>query len=496
MKKILTAAQIREIDKKTLQHRSISSLQLMQQASQAFVEWFIQKFDCPHISIAVFSGVGNNGGDGLVISQLLTARGYNVVSYVVEYSTKYSEECRQYLNNQSSDVFSKVIQLEDQIPPLIGYDVIIDALFGTGLSREISGLSASVIKKMNESKKTIVSVDVPSGLFLDRKTKVAVHADYTVSFQIPKLAFYMADNADYCGELVYVDIGLSSKAIGKAETHIYLTDTEDIRTRLKPLNRFAHKGTQGHALIVGGSKGKMGAVCLAAKAALVSGCGLVTSYVPSCGTRIVQTNFIEGMVVEDASSDHISDISFPISPNAIGVGVGMGKHEQTWHALHRFLENNRQPLVIDADALNILAQHNELIPLLPEKAILTPHSKELERLVGKWSNWVDMIQRATRWVKEYRVIMVLKGAYTLVVDGESIYVNPTGTAALATAGSGDVLTGIITGLLAQGYDALDAARIGVFLHGLTATISAHEIHPHCFTASDIIRYMGRAYFSL
>lgn len=495
--KILSSEQIKEVDAKTIIYEGITSLELMKKASNAFSKWFLRKYPDKSKTVFVFSGIGNNGGDGLVIASFLAASGYTVNVVVVEYGKNYSDECMYYLLRlKTAGIPLTIVTKEADIPDISDSDILIDALFGIGLSREITGVAAVVVQRINDSGKTVVSVDVPSGLFLDRKTDFAVKANQTVTFQIPKMALYMPENASFCGKITLIDIGLNEKAIEEAETNIFFSCREDIKPLLKPLTQFAHKGTQGHALVIGGSKGKMGAVCLASKAALVGGCGLVTSYIPSCGTSVVQANFPEGMVVEDASENYISDISFPLFPDAIGIGVGLGMHPKTHDALYRFLIENKKPLVVDADSLNILSEHKEWVSLLPPQSIVTPHPKEFSRLVGDWHDWTDKISRAVHFARQYNVVLVLKGAYTLIVENEKVYINTSGTPALATAGSGDVLTGILTGLLAQGYSPCDAARIGVYLHGLTADVSKKEVHPRSFIASDILRYMSRAYFEI
>lgn len=264
----------------------------------------------------------------------------------------------------------------------------------------------------------------------------------------------------------------------------------------KPVSKTAHKGTQGHALLIGGSYGKMGSITLSSKAALHSGCGLVTAFIPKCGYEILQIAIPEIMVLTDKNKKHLTKISFEIKPQAIGIGPGIGQEERTQKALHQFLKNNQAPLVIDADALNILAQNKEWLELLPEKAILTPHPKELERLIGKWFSEEDKFETAINFSKKYNVIIVMKGAPTHIIEAETIYENTTGNAALATAGSGDVLTGIITSLLAQSYDPIDAALLGVYLHGLTADIALPETGYESFIASDIIQNLGHAFLSL
>lgn len=495
--KILTSEQIREIDAKTISHDDISSLQLMKRAATAFYDWFTDKYTDKDGLTLVVAGVGNNGGDGLVVARLLHKAGYNVSVCIVEYSERYTEDCAHNVRRvKAENIPYKKITLTEEIPDFTKYDILIDGLFGTGLSREVTGIAAEVIQRMNDSGKIIIGIDVPSGLFLDRKTTFAVQATETVTFQIPKLALFLPDNYRFSGNVDIVNIGLSEKAIGEAETRVFFTEKRDIQPVIPPLSKFAHKGTQGHALIVGGSLGKTGSVCLSAKAALKSGCGLVTAFLPKCGTAVIQSGFPEAMAIEDENENYITDIVFDISPDAVGIGIGLSQMPETQDALHRFLQKNKLPLVVDADALNILAQHPEWLKLLPSKTILTPHPKELSRLIGAWREDYDKIDKLRVFAREHNVIIVLKGAYSLIVDSDNLFVNSSGTPALATAGSGDVLTGIITGLLAQKYAPLDAAKAGVYLHGLTANLTQKHIHPRSFTASDIIENIGNAYFEL
>jgi ADP-dependent NAD(P)H-hydrate dehydratase len=269
-----------------------------------------------------------------------------------------------------------------------------------------------------------------------------------------------------------------------------------IQSIYKPIPKTTHKGIQGHALLIGGSYGKIGSVCLSSKAALHSGCGLVTAYIPRCGYEIVQVAFPEVMVITDASAKFIENIQFNFCPNAIGIGMGIGQEKQTQIAFHSFLKSNKSPLIVDADGLNILSQNKKWLTLLPKKTIITPHKKELERLLGDWKTDAEKLDKISKLSIENQLIIVVKGAPTLIVYGENVYENTTGNQALATAGSGDVLTGIITSLVAQNYDPINAAILGVYLHGLTADIAVPETGFESFIASDIINYLGKAFLSL
>ena len=269
-----------------------------------------------------------------------------------------------------------------------------------------------------------------------------------------------------------------------------------ILKRYKPIDAHTHKGIQGHALLIGGSYGKVGAMVLSSKACLKTGCGLVTVFIPECGYEILQTANPEVMVLPDVQKKFISKIEFDFVPQAIGIGPGIGQELETQNALHEFLINYKIPLVIDADALNILSQNAGWISLLPNKTILTPHLKELERLIGNWNSDEEKFEKTVAFSKLHHLIIVMKGAPTFIIDGETIYENTTGNAALATAGTGDVLTGMITSLLAQSYQPIDAALIAVYLHGLTADIALPETGYQSFIASDIIDRIGKAYLSL
>ena len=492
--KILSSAAIRTVDAKTIQYDKISSSDLMENAATAFFNSFTQKYKNKEKTIALFCGIGNNGGDGLVVARLLHNAGYTVVVYMLRVSDTLSDDCALNIERAKrvgvniTDITSTV-----QIPDLHDSDIIIDAIFGTGLSREITGLIKDVINAINATNKTVISVDVPSGLFLDKPTQLAVEATETVTFQIPKLSLFLPDNNRFVGKLSIEDIGLSRVAIDEAETDKYYITLEDMVKQLKPLGQFAHKGTQGHALIVGGSLGKIGAVSLASKAALKSGCGLVSAFVPKCGTIPLQSFFPEVMVIEDSKQNSISSITFDIRPDAIAIGMGMGKQDETKQALQQFIKSNNIPLVIDADALNILSENYEWINDLQPNTILTPHPGELKRLIGAWENDFEKIELTRALAQKYNLIVVIKGAHTIIVDAKNMYVNSSGTSALATAGSGDVLSGIIVSLLAQGYEPIVATQLGVYIHGKTANITTEEINPRTFIASDIIENIGKVY---
>lgn len=493
--KILSSPAIRTVDAKTIQYDKISSDELMEKAAKAFYEHFTRQYNIDKEKlIALFCGMGNNGGDGLVVARLLHQAGYNVIVYVIKEGDNYSPDCAINLKRAlKTGVFVSIITSVEAIPEMLEIYIVIDAIFGTGLSRELSDLIKEAISSINQASKTVISIDVPSGLFLDKPTLIAIEAAETITFQIPKLALFLPDNYYYVGKLSMINIRLNSKAIAEADTDEFYLTFEDMAKQLKPLKKFAHKGTQGHALVIGGSLGKIGAVSLASKAALRTGCGLITAFVPQCGTNPIQSYFPEAMVIQDSNEHYISSIVFDIYPDAIAIGMGMGRQKETKQALCQFLNTNSSPLIIDADALNILSDNSEWLNELQPNTILTPHPGELKRLIGQWENDFQKIEMTRAFAQKYNLIVVVKEAHTLIIDSTNLYVNSSGTPALATAGSGDVLSGIIVGLLAQGYKPIEAARLGAYIHGMTSDITSNIINPRSFVASDIVNNISKVY---
>lgn len=476
----------------TIQNEGIASVDLMERAAHEAFLWIAQKFPDKATPFHIYCGQGNNGGDGLVIARKLHLDGYTNIK--VEIVSETGNPTEDFTINK--DKLEKAGLSAEYINGSgIGGLVIIDAIFGIGLSRELSAEVRQTIRTINSKEATVISIDVPSGMFMDRKTEIAVKADMVLTFQSPKLAFFLSGNKDFMNDFVVLDIKLDRAFLDATLVNHHYIDAEKIQSYYKPMLPHAHKGTQGHALIIGGSCGKMGAVCLSAKAALKSGCGLITAHIPKCGYEIMQTSFPEAMVIT-SGQEHIDIIDFEFEPRAIGIGPGLGQHPYTQKEVGEFFSKNRIPLVVDADALNILSQNKEWLKLLPENTILTPHPKELERLMGSWEDDFDKLEKMTAFSKEHDVIIVAKDANTMVAHNDKVYVNSTGNAGLATGGSGDVLTGIITGLLAQSYTPLSAAIFGVYLHGLSADIGVKQTSMQAFIASDILKYIGKAYLEI
>ncbi|MFA7445549.1 MAG: NAD(P)H-hydrate dehydratase [Flavobacteriaceae bacterium] len=497
--KILSSSELKLVDEQTIVTEGIESVDLMERASMALYEQLKEDFDIKNNLFCIVCGSGNNGGDGLALARIITQNGGQAKVYLHK-SQKYSTD--NLINQNRLDELNIPIHFFelDQNPDFPGESVVIDALFGYGLSRPLNTEWKNSIAQINQQS-TVVSVDLPSGLMADsftEKNHPIVKATKTYTFQTPKLALLLPENALYSGETEVLDIGLDKKAIKQIQTSCFYTTLSDIQEKIIYPNRFSHKGTFGHSLIIGGSYGKMGAVVLSSKSALRTGCGLITTYVPKCGYQILQTAFPEAMTLTDKDSEYL--INFPkdiTSFSAIGIGIGMGTHPETQEGFIDFLKNcslHKPKLVLDADALNILSQNKQALHFLPENTIITPHPKELERLIGSWENDFEKLEKAMNFSKEFKLILAIKGANTCVVlpNGE-LHFNATGNWGMATAGSGDVLTGIITSLLAQGYAPENATILGVFLHGLSADLQVKSIHKKSLIASDIINGIFQAW---
>jgi len=498
--KILTAQQIYQVDKATIESQGATALDLMERAGATCFEWLHSKLQGNPVKVLVFCGIGNNGGDGLVIARHLHQHGYNVHCFVVNFSDKRTEGfLHNYDKLKDAGVWPIVINSKDEFPEFTADDIVVDAILGIGLSRKIKGFTVDLIKYINKIEAYTLAIDIPSGLFADKsasKNDTVLEASHTLTFQRPKVAFLLPENESYIYTWETINIGLDEQYIAKMDAvkHI-MTQKEDVLQLYCPREKFSHKGSYGHSLIIGGSFGKIGAVTLASQGALKVGSGKVTAYVPKCGYQILQISTPEIMVEVDAENE-LEFFNYKSEPTVIGIGCGIGISEKTKNGFAKFLSTNKLPLVLDADALNILSGNKELLKLLPKNSVLTPHPKEFERLVGKWKNDHDKLKKLKKFSLVYKVIVVLKGANTVIADGTKLYFNTTGNPALATAGTGDVLLGIITGLIAQNYKPLDATILGVYLHGKTANIAINDMSVETFIASSVLDYLDDAYMSL
>jgi len=499
--KIFSKEQIYQADVLTTQRQHISSTDLMERAGTQIFNWLHARMQGAQVPVHVFCGIGNNGGDGLVISRHLITHGYNVITYVVNCSDKRSKD---FLINYDrikgvTKDWPKLLSCTEEFPEIHHDDIIVDAVFGIGLNRPADEWVKELFMHFRNSRAFTLSVDMPSGLYADKVPEDengVVWANHTLSFASPKLPFFLPDTAKYTQQWEIIDIGLDPEYIQTTPTQAELIGKYEVLPLYKPRQKFDHKGTYGHSLIIGGSYGKIGAVTLASRAVLAVGAGLVTSYVPRCGYDILQTGLPESMCITDSHKERITTIDFDIEPTVIGLGVGMGSHVETINAVEAFLKKNKRLLVIDADGINILAKKKSLLKLLPDNTILTPHPKELERLIGAWKDDYEKLTKTLTFAKTHKVILIIKGGNTITVYDERLYINSSGNPGMATAGSGDVLTGIITGLVSQGYDPLMASVIGVYLHGRSGDIAAQDFGFNSILASHLVEYLGEAFKDL
>jgi ADP-dependent NAD(P)H-hydrate dehydratase / NAD(P)H-hydrate epimerase len=493
MLKILNSEQIKKHDQFTIQGESISSIDLMERASRAFVSWFLERYDATQ-KVGIVCGTGNNGGDGVAIARLLHDWNYPVKVWIVRGGVKESPDFTANLKRLEK-ISVQDITTEAESNLFSDRTILIDAIFGSGLSRPVEGIYSTVIDCLNHAKAIKLSVDIPSGLFVDQHSHgIIFKAHHTISFQHPKLAFLMPENREVVGEWHLVDIGLSKKYLKEVDVSYSLTTLKSVKRILKPRSRFDHKGNYGHALLIAGSTGKMGASVLSAKAALRTGLGLLTAHVPKSGYSIIQTTVPEAMATIDQSADCFSGRAVEDIYDAIGIGPGLGQSTESVKGLKEVLQKFKKPIVIDADALNILSANPDLQKLIPVGSILTPHPGEFERLAGAWKNDFDRLEKLKEFSRRIQSVVILKGAYTSIATPHNeVFFNPTGNPGMATGGSGDVLTGILTSLLAQGYQAEKAAILGVYLHGLAGDLAAREKGQDSLIASDIIDCLPNAF---
>ncbi len=496
--KILSSSQIRQADGYTIANEPVISIDLMERAALACFEWLTNHFDKSH-SFKIFCGMGNNGGDGLVIARMMLEANFNVEVFVIRYSNNGSEDFKtneERLNKLNPDLIKNMYSEKD-LPSVRKEEIIIDAIFGTGLSKPTEGFVAACIRHINRSAATAIAIDIPSGLFADMNSNhddAIIQATYTLSFQAPKPAFMFAENYRYVGEWKILNINLDEKFIESIPSNYFLIDRDLVRSFVKARPKFSHKGMYGHALLVAGSLGKMGAAVLASRACARSGAGLLTVHIPACGYEIIQSSVPEAMAEVDSDQHIYSDeIEFK-NYNAVGIGCGIGTEKKTQEAVMKLLTSIKVPLVLDADAINILSLDKKKLDRLPENAILTPHPKEFERITEKARNDFHRLELQIEFTKRYNVFVVLKGAHSCITcpDGK-IYFNNTGNPGMAKGGTGDALTGIILSLLAQGYSPEQACMLGVFVHGLAGDLAAERMSVRSMTASDLVENIGAAF---
>lgn len=500
--KLFTCKQIAEIDQLTMSLEPISSIDLMERASIKVTDWIIN-----HIgyrgSYWFFAGPGNNGGDALAVARILASSNYECTVFISDFGKELSGDPAinlERLKEQNKASIHK-IDSENAIPEIPPTVVIIDGLFGSGLTRPLNGLAAEIVKMINQSGAVVISIDIPSGLMGEDNSHLdlsnIVKATHTLTFEFPKISFLFPENYRFTGNWEILPIGLAEGAIQQIKSQYFYLTKEFIAGKIQKRDKFSNKGTFGHALLIAGSYGKMGAAVLASKSCLRSGVGLLTTHIPRLGYQILQSSVPEAMASIDPSDIVFTKISDINLYSAVGIGPGIDKSMDTQLALQELLSVKPSKMVIDADALNILSENQQCYRLLPPNAILTPHPKELERLIGPSANSYERLQIQLQFSAQYNVIVVCKGAHTSITfPNGNVYFNSTGNPGMATGGSGDVLTGIILGLLAQSYSPEDAALIGVYLHGLAGDLAADRFGQQAMIAGDIIEQLGAAFLQL
>ena len=500
--KILSAAQIKKADSYTIEQEPISSIDLMERASAAFTHKFTSMWK-NGTPVKVFAGPGNNGGDALAVARLLCDKGYCVEVFLFNTNGKLSPDCAINLERLRNQKIAEITEVTTSFnpPPLTVDDVVIDGLFGTGLSRPLTGGFASVVKYINTQPSIVVSIDVPSGLMCEDNTynvmSHVIKANHTFTFQYPKLAFFFAENACHIGEWDVLDIGIKIPESEDFQTFYNLTEESVISAMIKPRPKFAHKGTMGHALLIAGQKNMAGAAILAAKACLRSGAGKLTLHTPETNAQSILAALPETVLHTENKAEHFTT-PFDATPfDAMAIGPGIGTDERTSQAFIEQIRLTSSSIVIDADAINILAKHIGWIQQLPQGCILTPHKKELAGLIGTTRNSYEELQKTRELAMRHRIHIIIKGAFSIIVTPEGhCHFNPTGNPGMATAGSGDVLTGILLSLLAQGYAPGAASLLGTYLHGLAGDIAAENLCEESLIASDIISHLHSAFKKL
>ncbi len=468
----------------------------MERASESCARW-LEENGYDNLSYSIFCGKGNNGGDGLALARMLSAKGNIVVVYILEFGHKGTEDFQHNLAKlHGLPATIRFIQSEEHFPEIPDDDVIIDALLGSGINRPLEGVTAALVDHLNATNNEIISIDIPSGLFVDKSStgNTIKKASQTLSFQCYKPAFMVAENEAYTGEVHILDIGLHPAFWELHQPAYEWIDARLVNSIYKPRKKFSHKGTYGHALLVAGGLGKMGAAILAARACVRSGVGLLTMQIPGHGLQIMQTAVPEAMCITDRNDEMHSVPLSDLSPfTVIGIGPGIGKEEPTVKMLEALLQHIRRPVVLDADALNIISMRPHLLQMVPPQSVLTPHPKEFERIFGRSGNDFERIDAAMQQAVLHQLVIVLKGRYTFIAtpSGKG-YFNATGNAGMATGGTGDVLTGIITGLIAQQYSPEQAAAFGVHWHGLAGDIAGSFYTEESLIASDIPDALGPA----
>ena len=499
--KIFTGTQIKELDKFTIENEPVASIDLMERAAKAIVHVLREEWD-NRTPFVVFAGPGNNGGDALAVARLMAEAGYKVTVFLFNVNGKLSDDCatnkQRVMDCKRIKAFTEVV-VDFDPPELTAETVVIDGLFGAGLNKTLTGGFASLVKYINQSPAKVVSIDLPSGLMTEDNThNVKAHivrADLTLTLQQKKLAMLFEDNQQFVGRLRVLDIRLSPEYIARTDAKYKVLEEADVRSRMLKRGDFVNKGLMGHALVVAGSYGMAGAAVLAGRACMRSGVGNLTICTPRRNYDVMQISLPEAILSTGKEDYFFTEPLDTEHYDAVGMGPGLGQHEDTAIALISQIRRTQCPMVIDADALNILASHKAWMQQLPQNLILTPHVGEFDRLGNGGSEGdYDRLSKALDLAQHLQAYILLKGHYSaLCLPAGKVFFNPTGNAGMATAGSGDVLTGIITGLLARGYNREDACIVGMYLHGLAGDLAAKQLGKESLMAGDIVAYLPQAF---
>ncbi len=502
--KIFTSAQIHELDKYTIEHEPVASIDLMERAAKALTMAIMQEWDAS-VPVVVFAGPGNNGGDALAVGRLLVEQGYQVDAYLFNIKNSLSAECaanRQLFQDCGKKKSFTEVNVQFDPPALPAGTLVVDGLFGSGINKPLSGGFASLVRYINQCECQVVSIDLPSGLMAEDNSynvrQNIIRADLTLTLQTTKLSFLFADCQEFIGRLKVLDIRLSQEYIAQTDTRYSVIEEGQVRPLLRPRGDFAHKGSMGNALLIAGSYGMSGAAVLAARACLRSGVGKATVHTPRRNYDIMQISVPEAVLQMDHEEGCFSETVDTEDFDALGIGPGLGTSETTAIALISQLRRTQCPIVADADALNIIANHRAWTQQLPKGIILTPHPKEFDRFSGmQCVGDYERLMRASELAEHLGAYIILKGHYSaLCLPDNHVVFNSTGNSGMATAGSGDVLTGIITALLARGYDQSSACVLGMYIHGLAGDLAAKEVGKESLVASDIVRFLPKAFMKL
>mgnify|MGYP000997443198 CR=1 FL=1 len=494
--KIFKTSDLRELDKYTIENEPVTSLDLMERAATVFTEKLLIFFPNNHI-FNILAGFGNNGGDGYVVARLLLKKGLNVKVFGLHGNSVLSPDCAV---NRKRFIDMGGCYIEVKNPDNLQPDensVLVDAIFGAGLNRPVTGFLGNVIHRINCLSHPVVAIDIPSGLMGEdngENNGAIVKADYTFTFQFPKLAFMFPENVVYVGHWDVLDIRLHPAILREYPAAYYYLTEEVVASRLLIPEKFSHKGTLGNTLLIAGSYPMMGAAVLAAKGAIRSGTGLLSVHVPRKLKEMIHLSVSEALVEVDRNEFCFSGVDNLFRFQAVGIGPGIGTSPVTAEGIRQLLSVWRGKIVLDADALNLLASNPGLLELLPEGAVLTPHPKEFERLAGKSVNDFERLNKLSIFANQYRVNIVLKGAHSVIATPDRrLFFNMSGNPGMAKGGAGDVLTGVLLALAANKLNLLDLLRIGVFAHGLAGDCVAEKEGRRGCCAGMIAERMGEAW---